>query len=149
MTRGECFSMIRQLSIALLAATTAAAQAPRASVYTAGRLNPNQQLARDIYKELIEINSGVTTGNVTTAALAMAKRFRAAGVPDSDIFVGGPRPDKHNLVVRIHGQSRARKPLLLLAHLDVVEAVKSDWSPDLDPFVFTERDGYYYGRGTA
>ena len=140
---------IRLLSLALLASTTALAQAPRASVYTAGRLNPNQQLAHDIYKELIEINSGVTTGNVTTAANAMAKRFRAAGVPDSDIFIGGPRPDKYNLVVRIHGQSRARKPLLLLAHLDVVEAVKSDWSPDLDPFVFTERDGYYYGRGTA
>jgi acetylornithine deacetylase/succinyl-diaminopimelate desuccinylase-like protein len=140
---------VRHLSLALLASTTAIAQAPRASIYTPGRLNPNQQLARDIYKELIEINSGVTTGNVTTAALAMAKRVRAAGIPDSDIFVGGPRPEKHNLVVRIHGQSRARKPLLLLAHLDVVEAVKSDWSPDLDPFVFTERDGYYYGRGTA
>ena len=139
----------RLLSVVILASTTAAAQAPRATIYTPGSLNPNQQLAREIYKELIEINSGVTTGNVTTAALAMGKRFRAAGIPDSDIFVGGPRPDKHNVVVRIHGQSRARKALLLLAHLDVVEAVKSDWSPDLDPFVFTERDGYYYGRGTA
>jgi acetylornithine deacetylase/succinyl-diaminopimelate desuccinylase-like protein len=101
---------------------------------------------------LIEINTGVTSGNVTTAAVAMAKRFREAGIPDADVFVGGPRPDKHNVVARLRGRAApggARKPLLLLAHLDVVEALKSDWSPDLDPFVFTERDGYYYGRGTA
>ena len=58
------------------------------------------------------------------------------------------RPDKGNIVVRYHGiGSSGRKPLLLLAHLDVVEALKKDWSADLDPFVFTERDGYYYGRG--
>jgi acetylornithine deacetylase/succinyl-diaminopimelate desuccinylase-like protein len=120
-----------------------------APVYTPGALAPHQQLTREIYEELIEINTGVTTGNVTTAAVAMAKRFRDAGIPEADIFVGGPRPEKHNVVARIRGRSSARKPLLLLAHLDVVEALKSDWSPDLDPFVFTERDGYYYGRGTA
>ena len=146
--------LILALGAAFLLALPAAAQqqqAPR--VYAPGALTANQQLARDIYKELIEIKSGVTTGNVTTAAVAMAKRFRDAGIPESDIFVGGPRPDKHNVVVRLHGRqgagAGARKPLLLLAHLDVVEALKSDWSPDLDPFVFTERDGYYYGRGTA
>ena len=124
---------------------------PRTPIYTPGSLNANQQLARDIYKELIEINTGVTSGNVTTAATAMAKRFRDAGIPEADIFVGGPRPEKHNVVARIRGRGgpNARKPLLLLAHLDVVEALKADWSPDLDPFVFTERDGYYYGRGTA
>jgi acetylornithine deacetylase/succinyl-diaminopimelate desuccinylase-like protein len=81
----------------------------------------------------------------------MAARFRDAGFPDADIFLGGPRPDKFNVVVRYHGSGGASgpKPLLLLAHLDVVEALKADWSPELDPFVFTERDGYYYGRGTA
>lgn len=81
----------------------------------------------------------------------MAKRFRDAGVPAADIFVGGPRPDKHNVVARIRGKggANAEKPILLLAHLDVVEALKADRSPDLDPYVFTERDGYYYGRGTV
>ena len=136
------------LVLALVAAAPLGAQQP--SVYTPNALNANQRLAREIYKELIEMNTGVTTGNVTQAAVAMAKRFRDAGIPEADIFVGGPRPDKHNVVARIRGRSAGgRKPLLLLAHLDVVEALKADWSPDLDPFVFTERDGYYYGRGTA
>src|SRR4051812_13400699 len=111
-------------------------------------LNPAQQLAHDIYKELIEINTSDSVGNTTTAANAVAKRFRDAGFPESDIFLGGPKPDKYNLVVRYHGSS-ARKPLMLLAHLDVVAALKTDWSADLDPFKFTERDGYYYGRGTS
>ena len=119
-------------------------------VYTPGHLTSVQQVAREVYKELIEINSGVTTGNITTAANAMAKRFRDAGIPEADIFVGGPRPERYNVVARIRGKNPAgRKPLLLLAHIDVVEALKSDWSDDLDPFKFTERDGYYYGRGTA
>ena len=122
----------------------------KTAVYTSGKLTPNQQFAHDVYKELIEINTGMKTGNVTLAANAMAKRFRDAGIPDSDIFVGGPRPEKYNVVARIHGNGASgRKPLLLLAHIDVVEALKADWSADLDPFVFTERDGYYYGRGTA
>jgi len=113
-------------------------------------LAPHQQLAHDIYKELIEINTTASKGT-TVAARAMEKRFRDAGFPDADIFVGGPRDDKYNIVVRLHGKggANAPKPLLLLAHLDVVEALKADWSPDLDPFVFTERDGYYYGRGTG
>jgi len=128
-----------------------AAAQPRSPVYTPGALTPHQQYTREVYKELVEINSGVETGNVTTAAVAMAARLRAAGIPEADIFVGGPRPDKHNLVARYRGKGgpNAPKPLLLLAHIDVVEALKADWSPDLDPFVFTERDGYYYGRGTA
>jgi acetylornithine deacetylase/succinyl-diaminopimelate desuccinylase-like protein len=136
-------------TLTALTALTALTGLLHAQVYTPGALKPHQQLAHDIYKELIEINSGVTTGNVTTAAVAMSKRFKDAGIPDSDVFVGGPRPEKFNVVARIHGRNSSRKPLILLAHIDVVEAVKTDWSPDLDPFVFTERDGYYYGRGTA
>ncbi len=107
-----------------------------------------QRLAHDIYKELIEINSSVTTSTTTPVAQAMAARFRPAGFPESDIFLGGPVPGKWNLVVRYHG-SGARKPLLLLAHTDVVEAKRDDWSPEFDPFKFTEKDGYFYGRGTA
>jgi acetylornithine deacetylase/succinyl-diaminopimelate desuccinylase-like protein len=133
----------------ILTTLVAAGAAALAAGPVGAQLAPHQQLARDIYKELIEIN---TTATATPAAEAMARRFRAAGFPESDIFVGGPRPDKANLVVRYRARAAggpARKPILLLAHLDVVEALKSDWSPDLDPFVFTERDGYYYGRGTA
>lgn len=144
---------IHRTALVVLAVTTIAgpAVAQRSPIYTAGKLNSHQQVAREIYKELIEINTGVSTGNITAAAQAMAKRFRDAGIPDSDIFVGGPRPEKFNVVARIHGKRppNVRKPLLLLAHIDVVEALKADWSNDLDPFVFTERDGYYYGRGTA
>jgi acetylornithine deacetylase/succinyl-diaminopimelate desuccinylase-like protein len=107
-----------------------------------------QKLAHDIYKELIEINSSVNTSTTTPVAQAMAARFRAAGFPESDIFLGGPIPGKWNLVVRYHGAG-ARKPLLLLAHTDVVEAKREDWSPEFDPFKFTEKDGYFYGRGTS
>lgn len=141
---------MRSIILALTVPTLLAAQ-PRAPLYTPGCLTPNQQLAREIYEELIEINTGVETGNITTAAVAMAKRFRDAGIPETDIFVGGPRPEKHNVVARIRGKGgpNARKPILLLAHIDVVEALKSDWSPEFDPFVFTEKDGYYYGRGTS
>ena len=132
------------------AGASAQAQARPNPIYTPGRLTPSQQVARDIYKELIEINTSVTTGNITDGALAMAKRFRAAGIPDSDIFVGGPRPERHNVVARIRGKNpRGQKPVLLLAHLDVVEALKADWSPEFDPFTFTESDGYYYGRGVS
>jgi acetylornithine deacetylase/succinyl-diaminopimelate desuccinylase-like protein len=135
--------------VSLLFASLASAQSSK-SVYTPGNLTPAQQLARDVFKELIEINTSVTTGNVTAGAVAMAKRFRDAGIPDSDIFIGGPRADKHNVVVRYHGKNPAgRKPVLLLAHIDVVEALKSDWSPEFDPFKFTEKDGYYYARGIA
>lgn len=124
-------------------------QSPR-SDSAAVTLTPHQQLTRDIYKQLIEINTADHTGSVTPAAQAMARRFRDAGIPDSDIFVGGPRPEKYNVVARLRARSGStRKPLLLLAHLDVVEALKTDWSPGLDPYVFTERDGYYYGRGTS
>jgi acetylornithine deacetylase/succinyl-diaminopimelate desuccinylase-like protein len=133
---------------ALVVALPLSAQQTR-PIYTPGALTPDQQAAHDVYKQLIELNTGDVTGSVTPAAQLAADIFRRAGFPDSDIFVGGPRPEKFNTVLRIHGRDRTRKPLLLLAHIDVVEARKADWSADLDPFVFTERDGYYYGRGTS
>ena len=105
----------------------------------------NRKLARDILQELIEINTTDSVGNVTTAAEAMAKRLRDAGFADSDIFIGGPNDRKKNLVVRLRGTG-AKKPVLLIGHLDVVEAHREDWTSD--PFQLVEKDGYFYGRGT-
>src|SRR5207248_505273 len=95
-----------------------------------------QRLAREIHKQMIEVKSGFTTGSTTPIAEAVAERFKAAGFPDSDIFVGGAIPTKANVVVRYHG-SGGRKPVLLLAHIDVVEARREDWT--VDPFVFLEK----------
>jgi acetylornithine deacetylase/succinyl-diaminopimelate desuccinylase-like protein len=136
------------MRFAVSAVATVALPALLAAQTQAGALRPEQQLAHDIYKELVEINTADSVGSTTVAANAVAKRLRDAGFAESDIFQGGPKPDKGNIVVRYHGNG-ARKPLLLLAHLDVVQALKTDWSPDIDPFKFTERDGYYYGRGTG
>ncbi len=103
-------------------------------------------LARDIFKQLIEINTTESTGGSTPATEAMAARLRAGGFAADDIRVLGPNPRKANLVARYRGTGQ-RRPLLLLAHLDVVEARREDWS--VDPFTFLERDGYFYGRGTS
>ena len=107
---------------------------------------PERVLAREIYKEMVEIKSGYTSGATTPVAEAVARRLRAAGFADADVFVGGAIPTKANLVVRYRGSGRLR-PILLLAHTDVVEANREDWS--MDPFTFVERDGYFYGRGTG
>src|SRR5580704_3355038 len=103
------------------------------------------RLARDIFKQLIEINTTDSVGSTTVAAEAMAKRLRDAGYPETDIFIGGPNPRKGNLVARLHGTG-ARKPILMIGHLDVVEARREDWS--VDPFQLLEKDGYFYGRGS-
>jgi len=112
----------------------------------ATRPEAEKQLAHDVYKQFIEIQSGYTTGSTTPVAEAAAARLKAVGFPDSDIFLGGAIPKKGNLVVRYHGTG-ARKPILLLAHTDVVEAKREDWT--MEPFQLTERDGYFYGRGTG
>ena len=104
-----------------------------------------RKLSRDIFKELIEINTTDSVGNVTTAAEAMARRLRDAGFPENDVQVLGPNDRKKNLVARLHG-SGEHKPVLLIGHLDVVEARREDWTTD--PFQFVERDGFFYGRGT-
>jgi acetylornithine deacetylase/succinyl-diaminopimelate desuccinylase-like protein len=103
------------------------------------------KLSHDIFKQLIEINSTDSVGSVTAAAEAMAQRFRDAGFADADMHILGPNDRKKNLVVRLHGSGKY-KPLLLIGHLDVVEANREDWTTD--PFVFVEKDGFYYGRGT-
>jgi acetylornithine deacetylase/succinyl-diaminopimelate desuccinylase-like protein len=112
----------------------------------AARNNPEiDREARAIFQQLIEINTTDSVGNVTTAAEAMAKRFRDAGFPESDVIVAGPTERKKNLVVRLRGTGRLR-PVLFIGHLDVVEARREDWSTD--PFQFIEHDGFFYGRGT-
>jgi acetylornithine deacetylase/succinyl-diaminopimelate desuccinylase-like protein len=105
---------------------------------------PQQTLARDIFRQLIEINTTNSVGDNTKAAEAMATRFRDAGYPGADIHVLAPGPRKGNVVVRLHGTGSA-KPILFIGHLDVVEANRTDWS--FDPFQFREQDGYFYGRG--
>ncbi|HEY7700559.1 MAG TPA: M20/M25/M40 family metallo-hydrolase, partial [Vicinamibacteria bacterium] len=102
--------------------------------------------ALETFQELIEINTTDSVGDNTRAAEAMARRLREAGLPEDEVHVLGPHPRKGNLVARLRGSGK-RAPILLLAHLDVVEALASDWS--FDPFTFLERDGYFYGRGTS
>ena len=104
------------------------------------------KLAFDIFKQLIETNTTESVGSMTTAANEIAERLRAAGFPASDVVVLGPDARHGNLVARIHG-SGAHKPILFIAHLDVVEANRADWS--MDPFKLTEKDGFFYGRGTS
>jgi acetylornithine deacetylase/succinyl-diaminopimelate desuccinylase-like protein len=104
-----------------------------------------KQLAREIFEQLIEINTTDSVGNVTTAAEAMAKRLRDAGFSGDDVIVAGPNDRKKNLVARFRGTGK-RKPILFIGHLDVVEALRADWTTD--PFEFLEKDGYFYGRGT-
>ena len=111
----------------------------------AQNLSPADQMARDIFKQLIEINTTDSVGNVTTAAEAMAERLRNAGFAEDDLHVAGPSDRKKNLVVRFRGAGK-RKPVLFIGHLDVVEALRQDWTTD--PFAFLEKDGYFYGRGT-
>ena len=108
----------------------------------------DRALAREIFKQLIEINTTDTPkGNVTTGAAAMQKRFLDAGFPPQDVHLLGPDPRKQNLVVRLRAASpTTQKPVLFLGHMDVVEALPADWHTD--PFQFVEKDGYYYGRGT-
>ena len=123
------------LLCALLLASSSNAQMDQAT----------KQLALDMFKQLVEINTTDSVGNVTTAAEAMAQRFRTAGFPESDIQILGPNDRKKNMVARLHGSGK-HKPLLLIGHLDVVEARREDWTTD--PFQFVEKDGFFYGRGT-
>jgi acetylornithine deacetylase/succinyl-diaminopimelate desuccinylase-like protein len=144
MFRESCRHATRRHLCATLIAAAIAAM-PSASL-RAEALTPQQQLAFDIYKELIEIDTTTATGDTLQAAEAMATRLRAAGFAEGELQVFSPAPRKGNLVARLRG-SGARKPILLLAHTDVVPARREDWS--VDPFKLIEKDGYYYGRGAS
>jgi acetylornithine deacetylase/succinyl-diaminopimelate desuccinylase-like protein len=142
MNKGVRRHALRGLCAALVAAVIAAAPAS----LRAEALTPQQQLAFDVYKELVEIDTTTATGDTRQAAEAMAARLRAAGFAEGDVQVFSPAPRKGNLVARLRGTG-ARKPILLLAHLDVVPARREDWS--FDPFKLTEQDGYFYARGST
>jgi acetylornithine deacetylase/succinyl-diaminopimelate desuccinylase-like protein len=133
--------MKRGVTAVLFVCVLLASGAIRAQVNDSTR-----QLSRDIFKQLVEINTTDSVGSTTIAASAMAKRLLDAGFPASDVQVLGPNERKGNMVARIHGTG-AKKPLLFICHLDVVEARREDWS--MDPFQFIEKDGYFYGRGTG
>ena len=107
----------------------------------------DQQLAHDLFKQLIEINTTDSVGSTTLAANAMRDRLLAAGFPTADLQVLGPNDRKGNLVARYRGKPGSTlKPILIIGHTDVVEARREDWTTD--PFQFVEKDGYFYGRGT-
>ena len=108
-------------------------------------LPPEDLQVKNLLRELIEIDTTHSTGSTGRAAEAMAAHLRAAGFAGPDLVIAGPRPEQANLVARLRGSGKG-KPILLISHLDVVEARRSDWSTD--PFRFVEKDGYYYGRGT-
>ncbi|MGH7302041.1 MAG: M20/M25/M40 family metallo-hydrolase [Candidatus Rokuibacteriota bacterium] len=133
------------LSVVVAAMVVSAISKPGPGAQPAA-LAPHQELLREVYRELIEINTTNSVGDNTKAAEAMARRLLAAGFPAADVQVLAPAPRKGNLVARLRGTG-ARRPLLLLAHLDVVEANREDWS--VDPFKLLEQDGYFYGRGTT
>ncbi|HEY0099554.1 MAG TPA: M20/M25/M40 family metallo-hydrolase [Pyrinomonadaceae bacterium] len=141
---------IRFVARLLLVVSLTAQVSPAARAQGSASLNAEQRVLREIFQELIEINTVDPEGNVTRAAEAMAARLRAAGFAAEDVRVVVPAGNakKGNLVARYRSPKASGKPLLLLAHIDVVEARREDWSDGLDPFKLTERDGYYYGRGT-
>lgn len=105
----------------------------------------SEQRARGFLDGLVRLDTTHAVGSAKAAEF-LASRFRAEGFPESDVYVGGPRPDKMNVVVRLRG-SGGDSPVLFNAHLDVVEAVRSTWT--VEPFALTEKDGYFYGRGTV
>ncbi|MDO9367993.1 MAG: M20/M25/M40 family metallo-hydrolase [Sphingopyxis sp.] len=127
-------------SALLLAAPAIAAEAPP---------RPDQLAFREIYKELVETNTTLSSGSCTLAAERMAARLKAAGLADSQLtlFAAADKPREGGLVAVYPGTSKTAKAILLIAHIDVVEAKREDW--ERDPFVMVEENGYFYGRGTA
>lgn len=135
-------SLVTSLAIGLATGFAAAAATPPTTTALPVAWQP---LAQEIFKELIELDTTHEHGAGKGTA-AIAARLRAAGYPEQDMVLAGNAPGRENLVVRVHGSGKA-KPILFLVHVDVVAAKREDWM--VDPFVFTEKDGYFYGRGTT
>lgn len=136
---------MRQLQVLLAGLCLSLAfSAPQAET-----LDPELSAFRELYRELVEINTTLSVGSCTRAAEAMAARLRTAGMPEQDIHLIVPEdwPRQGNLVARLPGLDTDREPLLLLAHIDVVEANAEDW--ERDPFTLIEEDGYFFARGSA
>jgi acetylornithine deacetylase/succinyl-diaminopimelate desuccinylase-like protein len=127
----------------LLLALAAAAQAQVAP------LRPDQAAFRELFEELVETNTTLSSGSCTLAAERMAARLKTAGFPDSllTLFATPEHPKEGGLVAVYPGTSATIKPLLLIAHIDVVEARREDW--ERDPFTLIEENGYFYARGVA
>ena len=104
-----------------------------------------QQVAHDVLKDIVNVNTAQGGEGTTKAAQVVAEYLRRAGFADSDMSLAGPDPKNLNLIVRFHGTRTSARPMLQIAHLDTVTANKADWTTD--PFVFTEKDGWWYGRG--
>ncbi|WP_338425635.1 M20/M25/M40 family metallo-hydrolase [Sphingopyxis kveilinensis] len=136
---------MKSLSALLLSATLFAAPAIAAEAQP----RADQLAFREIYKELVETNTTLSAGSCTLAAERMAARLKAAGFADSQLtlFATPEKPKEGGLVAVYPGTSRTAKPILLVAHIDVVEAKREDW--ERDPFIMVEENGYFYGRGTA
>ena len=134
--------MVRITSIRMAAASATAQAQPQGA-------RADQTAFREIYRELVETNTALSAGSCTLAAERMATRLRAAGFADADLRILAPaeHPKQGNLIATLRGSDRRAKPILLLAHIDVVEANRADW--ERDPFTLIEESGYFYGRGTS
>ncbi len=132
--------LVPTLILALVASQSGSGQAPK-------ELGRWERTARDLLRELVEINTSESVGSTAKAAHAMAARLKAAGFPDSDVVVVEHAARKGNLVARLRGRPTGKKPILLLSHIDVVEAKPEDWT--LPPYTFIEKDGTFFGRGVA
>ena len=128
------------LGLALTSTTALAQSAP---------LSPQKAELRAIFKEMVETDTSITTGSCTLAAERVAARMKAAGFKDDQLtlFADPAHPKEGGLVAVLPGSSKTLKPLLLIAHIDVVAAKRADW--ERDPYQLIEEDGYFYGRGTS
>src|SRR5271156_1768290 len=135
------------LRVSILSAAAVACLA--GPVHGAQPASNDEAAFRDLYKELVEINTTRSVGSCTRAAEAMRTRLATAGIPAADMQILAPadRPNDGALIAVLQGRDRRLKPILLLAHIDVVEAKREDW--ERDPFKLVEENGWFYGRGAS